>query len=83
MKYSKCLSYPLPFYATQIFSLFLDSRISANNDKVEGIQLIVKSLLRGLFHYCKISFDKSNKTIIELIEPVFVFVLLLSRDESS
>ena len=27
---------PLPFYATQIINPFLNSRISANHDKVEG-----------------------------------------------
>ena len=34
MKYSKCLSYPLPLYAAQKISPFLNSRIYANHDKV-------------------------------------------------
>ena len=33
MKCSKCLAYPLLFYATHIPTHFLDSRISANHDK--------------------------------------------------
>ena len=45
MKYSiKCLSYPLPFYATQIINPFLSSRFSDNHDKVGDFQQIVKSL---------------------------------------
>ena len=35
VQYSKCLSYPFPFYATQIINPFPNSRISANHDKVE------------------------------------------------
>ena len=36
IKYSKCLFYPLLFYAPQVIDLFLDAMISANSDKVEG-----------------------------------------------
>ena len=32
VKYSKCLTYPIPFNATQINNPFLNSRISANHD---------------------------------------------------
>ena len=35
---------PLSFYATQIINPFLNSRISANHDKVDGLQSMVKSL---------------------------------------
>jgi hypothetical protein len=38
MKYTKYLSNPLPFYETQIIDfIFLNSRISANHDKVDGL----------------------------------------------
>ena len=40
MKYGKCLSYPLPFNATQIINPFLDSMISANHEKGEEFQLM-------------------------------------------
>ena len=40
---------PLSFYATQIINSFLSSMISANYYKVEGFQLIVKSLYTS---YC-------------------------------
>ena len=54
MKYTKNLSYPLPFQAAHIIKPFLNSRISANHDKVKGhsfngviirnqIEIIVKS----------------------------------------
>ena len=33
MRYSECLSNPLPFYATHIIDPFLNSRISASHDK--------------------------------------------------
>ena len=50
MKYSKCLSYPLPFYPTQTINPFLDSRISANHDKVEGLLACSEILIKkGLF----------------------------------
>ena len=39
MKYAKCLSNPLPFEATQIINPPLNSRISANHDKVERLSL--------------------------------------------
>ena len=38
---------------------FHNSGISAKHNKVEGFQPIAKSLIRGLFHYCKISFTLS------------------------
>ena len=44
MKYTHCLSHPLPFYATQRINPFLNSRISANHDKMEDFQPIIKSL---------------------------------------
>jgi hypothetical protein len=37
IKYSKCLSYPLPFYATQVNNPFFNSRISSNHDKVKRL----------------------------------------------
>ena len=41
MKYTKYLAYPsslhLPFYATQIINPFLNSRMSAKNDKVKSL----------------------------------------------
>ena len=36
MKYSKYLSNALPFYAAQIIFTFLNSKILADYDKVEG-----------------------------------------------
>ena len=47
MKYNKCLSYPLSFYATQIINPFLNSRISDNQP----------NLIKGLFLYSRISFS--------------------------
>ena len=41
----------LPFFATQIVNPFLNIRLSANHDKVQGNQPMVKSLRRGLFLY--------------------------------
>ena len=37
MKYSKCLSSPLPLHPTQIIYPFLNSRIISNHDKVDGL----------------------------------------------
>ena len=54
MKYIKCFSYPLPFYATQIICPFLNSRNSANHDKVNGLS--GNSRIRRLFLYYRISF---------------------------
>jgi hypothetical protein len=49
---------PLPFFATQITITFLNSRISANNDKVEGLSAnreicikVIVSLLQNLFSH--------------------------------
>ena len=61
IKYIKFLWYPPSLYATKIINHFLNSRISANRDKEEGFQLIVKSLSRGLFLDCKISFSRVSK----------------------
>ena len=44
MKYSKYMSCPLPTHAIQIINPFLNSRITANHDKVEKFQAMVKSL---------------------------------------
>ena len=57
VKFSKCPSSPLPFYGTQIINSFLSSMISANHDKGEGFQLIVKSIYPLLFLYFNISFN--------------------------
>jgi hypothetical protein len=60
MKYCKCLSYPLPFYATQNVTIyigndatqkdtrFLNSRISANHDKVEELSANHEILINGI-----------------------------------
>ena len=48
IKYIKYLSYPLPFYATQIISPFLKSRISANQDKVEEDLVNAEILIKGI-----------------------------------
>ena len=37
MKYTKCLSYPFPFYETEIINPFLNSRVPAYHDKVQGL----------------------------------------------
>ena len=37
MIYTKCLSCHLSFYATQIISPFINSKISTNHDKVDGL----------------------------------------------
>ena len=57
MQYSECLSTPFPFYHTQIFTPFLNSKISANRNKRLGFQPIVKSLYPLMFLQCRISFD--------------------------
>ena len=38
----------LPFYATKIDDPFLNSRISANHDKVEGLLANYKILIKGI-----------------------------------
>ena len=48
MKYSKCLSYPLPFYAIKKISSFLNSRISPNYDKVKGLSTKGEILIMGI-----------------------------------
>ena len=45
MKYSKYLSYPRHFYATQIINPFLNYRISANHDIVEGHSVNIEILI--------------------------------------
>ena len=47
--YSECLSNPLPFYSNQIINPFLNSRISANDNKGLEFQPIVKSLYCLMF----------------------------------
>ena len=48
MEYTKCLS-SIPFYnATQIINPFLNSRISANHDKVQGYSAIGEILIKGV-----------------------------------
>jgi hypothetical protein len=47
MKYSKCLSYPLPFYATHKINVFLYLRIPTNPEKVEGLSANGKILTKG------------------------------------
>ena len=39
---------PLPFYATQLISLFLKSRISANHDKVNELSINGDILIKGI-----------------------------------
>ena len=51
MKYSKCPTYPLHFYATQIINTFLNWRISANHDKEEGHSANSEILIKGIFRY--------------------------------
>ena len=48
MKYSKYHSNRLPFYGTQIINPFLNPRISANHDKVEGHSVNNEILLTGI-----------------------------------
>ena len=60
-KYSEYLSNPLPFFETQMIYPFLNTRISANYDKVDG-EIIIKVLKL----FCRISFfnqshSKENK----------------------
>ena len=72
MKYSKWLSYPLPFYGTQIINHFLNSSFSANRDKVERLSADGEIFIKGLFLYCRIlilthntsSIYRANKYII-------------------
>ena len=64
MKYSKYLSYPLPFYATQIINSFFNARNLTNHDKVEELSAnseihykedcnsIVKSLVYRVVSSC-------------------------------
>ena len=49
---------PLHFYSTQIIRPFLNSRISARHDKVDGHPANGEILIKGLFLYCRISFVK-------------------------
>ena len=55
LHYSECLQHPLTFYTTQIINPFLNSRISANQDKVlklsnlEFLILLSDPLLQNLF----------------------------------
>ena len=53
--YVECLSNLPPFLCSHIINSFLNSRISANHDKVKGlpanVHVMVKSLLRGLLLY--------------------------------
>ena len=70
---------PIPFYATQIINPFLNSRNSVNHNKVERIQLMVKSLERGLFLYCRISFYKIS--ILRLRAIHLIRVILNLRQE--
>ena len=44
MKYTKCLSYPLPFFANWLNNPFLNLRISANHDKMNRLSANVLSL---------------------------------------
>ena len=46
---------PLSFYASQIIIPFLNSRTSANHDKVDGLSANGEIFIRGLFLYCRIS----------------------------
>ena len=39
---------PLPFYVTQIITNFLNSRILANQDKVEGYSANCEILIKGI-----------------------------------
>ena len=43
-----CLSYPLSFFANQIINPFLNSRISANHKKVQGLSANGKILIKGV-----------------------------------
>ena len=45
--YSEILS-NLPFYATQIINHFLNSRISANLDKVDALSANGETLIKGI-----------------------------------
>ena len=51
LKYTKCLSYPYSFHAIQMINPFLNSRISANYDKVDRLSAnMVKSYcMQNLF----------------------------------
>ena len=61
----------LPFYATQIINPILNSRISANHDKVQGllangeILYIVKSLLVIAHQLKNCFFSDCNITLFE------------------
>ena len=58
---------PLRFYTTKIISSFLNSRISANHDKVGGLsangKILIKgvvSLLRNLFCFIDLMYKMEN-----------------------
>ena len=48
MKYTKCLSYSPSLYSTQMVSPFVNSRISANPDKLGGLSWNGEILVKGI-----------------------------------
>ena len=93
MNYTKCLSYPLPFYAIKIISHFLNSRSSANHDNVDIFsdkqcngKILIKeivSLLYNLFCYtihtsrCAVKNLKRFQIKYHLLLMSFLFFLSL------
>ena len=55
---------PLSFYIIQIINPFLNLRISANHDKEQGLQPILKSCYSLMFLQCRISFAEMQKSQI-------------------
>ena len=52
------MSFISPFFIciAQIISLILNSRSSANHDKVDGLIAFDKILMKGIVFFCRISF---------------------------
>ena len=75
---ANALQTPFPFYGTQLINPFLSSLISANHDKVEEFQLILKSVYPSLFEYknrgeftAEITFDFLGQ-IIFILATIFI-----------
>ena len=79
MKCSECLLIPLPFFATKIINPFLNSRITANHDKVGGLsangEILIKGIVFLLYNlFCK-AWIKPNQIILTTKEKAFTALL--------
>ena len=61
-EYIKCLSYPLPLYASQISNPFLDSRIIINHHKAKGLSAKGEILMKGIVFFLQ-TFKDFQKSV--------------------